>query len=108
MPIDPWTLQLWEPAEGKEEEQTVKIAGVPEREIGVEVEMPIELGEGGEGSGLVTGRVKDVVQVDGMEVRLTLSENDRLAHSNHPESDPCLDHLIWSTKYLSYSSISLT
>lgn len=64
VPIDPVTLQVWEPAEG----EGCVIAGVPGEAAGIEVEMPIEVVEGVEG-GLVTGRPKDVVPFEGQEVR---------------------------------------
>lgn len=63
VPIDPLTLQVWEPPEG----EGCTIAGVPGEDAGIEVEMPIELGEDG-GGWLVTGRAKDVVVVDGRQV----------------------------------------
>jgi hypothetical protein len=66
VPIDPWTLQVWEPPEG----EGCVIAGVPGEEVGIEVEMPIEVGgQEGHGSGMVTGRARDVVELDGVEVR---------------------------------------
>ncbi|ORY92664.1 hypothetical protein BCR35DRAFT_286005 [Leucosporidium creatinivorum] len=37
VPIDPITLQVWQPPEG----EGVKIAGVPGEEVGIEVEMPM-------------------------------------------------------------------
>lgn len=66
VPIDPWSLQPWEPTPG----EGCEIAGVPGRdEAGIEVEMPLETGEGGGEAGLVTGRAKDVVKLsDGSEV----------------------------------------
>lgn len=70
IPIDPVSLQVWEPATG----QGCEIAGVPgKEEPGIEIEMPLEFeDERGEG-GLVTGRTKDVVKLeDGSEVSPTL------------------------------------
>lgn len=63
VPLDPWTLQLYEPAEG----EGVRIAGVPGEAAGVEVEIPIEVGEGSEG-GLPTSNPTDLVEVDGHTV----------------------------------------
>lgn len=37
VPIDPVTLQVWQPLEG----EGVRIAGVPSEEVGIEVEMPM-------------------------------------------------------------------
>ncbi|KAL8279871.1 hypothetical protein RQP46_007721 [Phenoliferia psychrophenolica] len=67
VPIDPMSLQMWEPPEG----QGCQIAGVPGEDAGIEVEMPIELGEEG-GGWLVTGREKDVVVVDGLEIPVSI------------------------------------
>ena len=61
VPLDPLTLQVWEPAEG----EGVALAGVPGEAAGIEVQMPLE---GGEGVGIVTGRAEDMVEVDGHEV----------------------------------------
>lgn len=62
IPIDPVSLQVWEPRVG----EGCEIAGVPGKdEPGIEVEMPLDLGEGG----LVTGRTKDTVELeDGTKV----------------------------------------
>ncbi|BGP39916.1 hypothetical protein JCM10450v2_003893 [Rhodotorula kratochvilovae] len=70
VPVDPITLQLWEPAPG----EGVEIAGVPGRdEPGIEVEMPLEQGDGSAAGGLVTGRSRDVVRLDdGAEVTVSL------------------------------------
>ncbi|GAA6050184.1 hypothetical protein JCM3770_000443 [Rhodotorula araucariae] len=70
VPIDPSTLQLWEPAPG----EGVEIAGVPGRdEPGIEVEMPLEQDDGSAAGGLVTGRARDVVKLDaGGEVAVSL------------------------------------
>ncbi|KAK4698625.1 hypothetical protein P7C70_g7648, partial [Phenoliferia sp. Uapishka_3] len=43
VPVDPMSLQVWEPGEG----EGCRIAGVPGEEVGIEVEMPIEMGEDG-------------------------------------------------------------
>ena len=69
VPIDPYSLQLWEPAPG----EGAEIAGVPGRdEPGVMVEMPLDGGAGGKG-GLVTGNVKDRVRLeDGAEVTVSI------------------------------------
>lgn len=69
VPIDPYSLQLWEPAPG----EGAEIAGVPGRdEPGVMVEMPLDGGAGGQ-SGLVTGNVKDRVRLgDGTEVTVSI------------------------------------
>ncbi|GAA5878598.1 hypothetical protein JCM16303_002137 [Sporobolomyces ruberrimus] len=70
IPIDPVSLQVWEPATG----QGCEIAGVPGTdEPGIEIEMPLEFeDERGEG-GLVTGRTKDVVKLeDGSEVTVSI------------------------------------
>ncbi|KWU46289.1 DUF453-domain-containing protein [Rhodotorula sp. JG-1b] len=69
VPIDPYSLQLWEPAPG----EGAEIAGVPGRdEPGVMVEMPLHGGAGGKG-GLVTGNLKDQVRLgDGTEVTVSI------------------------------------
>lgn len=64
VPLHPWTLQPWEPPAG----QGAQIAGVPGTAAGIEVELPMETGEGG-GNGLVTGRPTDEVEIDGHKVR---------------------------------------
>lgn len=68
VPIDPYSLQLWEPAPG----EGAEIAGVPGRdEPGVMVEMPLD-GAGAKG-GLITGNVKDRVRLgDGAEVTVSI------------------------------------
>lgn len=68
VPIDPLTLQVWEPPAG----QGVEIAGVPGRdEPGVMVEMPLDAASGQ--GGLVTGNARDVVRLgDGTEVVVSI------------------------------------
>lgn len=66
VPVDPVTLEVWEPESG---EGTV-IAGVPGEALGIEIELPIEEVEGTEG-GLVTGRPRDTITVEGKEVRFS-------------------------------------
>ncbi|GAA5916682.1 hypothetical protein JCM6882_002265 [Rhodosporidiobolus microsporus] len=70
VPIDPISLLPWEPNEG----EGVEIAGVPGKdEPGIEVEMPLDSGEGGASAGLVTGNAKDVVKLDnGEEVTVSI------------------------------------
>ncbi|GAA6002233.1 uncharacterized protein JCM10292_000820 [Rhodotorula paludigena] len=70
VPIDPYSLQLWEPAPG----EGAEIAGVPGRdEPGIEIEMPLDGGEGSANGGLVTGRAEDIVQLDdGSEVAVSI------------------------------------
>lgn len=67
VPIDPLTLQVWEPKEG----EGCVIAGVPGEGVGVEVEMPIQVVPGVEG-GLVTGRPQDSIELDGQIVSPSL------------------------------------
>lgn len=76
VPLDPHSLQVWEPAPG----EGCTIAGVPGEEVGIEVEMPIEVVEGVEG-GLVTGRARDSVTLHGVEVRSFLSSSRLGAHA---------------------------
>lgn len=66
VPIDPISLQVWEP---RNPGQGCEIAGVPGKdEPGIEIEMPLESNHQGS-SGLVTSRVKDLVKLeDGKEV----------------------------------------
>ncbi|GAA5907805.1 uncharacterized protein JCM6883_001899 [Sporobolomyces salmoneus] len=66
IPIDPVSLQVWEPRVG----EGCEIAGVPGKdEPGIEVEMPLDLGEGG----LVTGRTKDTVELeDGTKITVSI------------------------------------
>ncbi|GAA5869696.1 hypothetical protein JCM8547_005108 [Rhodosporidiobolus lusitaniae] len=70
VPIDPYSLQPWEPGPG----EGVEIAGVPGAdEPGIEVEMPLETGGGNAQGGLVTGMPKDVVKLDnGTEITLSI------------------------------------
>ncbi|GAA6042290.1 hypothetical protein JCM8097_000617 [Rhodosporidiobolus ruineniae] len=70
VPLDPLTLMPWEPKPG----EGAEIAGVPGRdEAGIEVELPLETGEGGAEGGLVTGRPRDVVKLDdGSEVVVSI------------------------------------
>ncbi|KAM0787543.1 hypothetical protein ACM66B_003614 [Microbotryomycetes sp. NB124-2] len=65
VPIDPITLQPWEPPEG----QGVKIAGVPEEGAGIELETPLEAAGNG---GLVTGQAQTVVDVDGQQFSVSI------------------------------------
>jgi 2-methylaconitate cis-trans-isomerase PrpF len=69
VPIDPYSLELWEPFPG----EGAEIAGVPGRdEPGVMVEMPLDGGAGAEG-GLVTGNLEDKVRLgDGTEVTVSI------------------------------------
>ncbi|GAA5980267.1 hypothetical protein JCM5350_000892 [Sporobolomyces pararoseus] len=66
VPINPISLQLWEPKAG----EGCEIAGVPGRdEPGIEVEMPLESEDGG----LPTGRAKDTVKLeDGTEISVSI------------------------------------
>lgn len=68
VPIDPLTLQVWEPPAG----QGVEIAGVPGKdEPGVMVEMPLDAASGR--GGLVTGSARDTVRLeDGTEVVVSI------------------------------------
>lgn len=85
VPIDPFTLQAWEPAEG----EGCQIAGVPGEAAGIEIEMPLELDEGDGGGGwLVTGRAKDIVEVDGVQVRPLPSPLPPPKNSPHPPQYP--------------------
>lgn len=79
VPIDPYSLQLWEPAPG----EGAEIAGVPGRdEPGIEIEMPLDGGDGSTNGGLVTGRPKDIVRLDdGSEVRSRVLRFDDLRRS---------------------------
>lgn len=66
VPIDPITLQVWEPEVGK----GVKIAGVPEEAAAIECEMPLEVEEDGQDhGGLLTGEALNSIMVDGKKVR---------------------------------------
>lgn len=65
VPLDPLTLQVWEPAKG----QGTSIAGVPGEAAGIEVEMPIQTGKEAPGE-LPTRNTVDVINVDGEEVSL--------------------------------------
>lgn len=67
VPVDPVTLEVWEPESG---EGTV-IAGVPGEALGIEIELPIEEVEGTEG-GLVTGRPRDTITVEGKEIEVSI------------------------------------
>lgn len=61
VPIDPVSLQVYEPDEPG---RGCRIAGVPgQDEPGIEVELPLG-SSGGRGGALVTGRAKDVVPMD--------------------------------------------
>ncbi|GAA5824209.1 hypothetical protein JCM11251_001568 [Rhodosporidiobolus azoricus] len=70
VPIDPISLLPWEPNEG----EGVEIAGVPGKdEPGIEVEMPLDAGDGCASAGLVTGSARNVVQLDnGEEVTVSI------------------------------------
>ncbi|GAA6060511.1 hypothetical protein JCM10212_005592 [Sporobolomyces blumeae] len=76
VPIDPVSLQVYEPARGR----GVEIAGVPGRdEPGIEVEMPLDFDASPGGTeakgGLVTGRATDVVSLpddDGATVTVSI------------------------------------
>ncbi|GAA5981795.1 hypothetical protein JCM10908_004611 [Rhodotorula pacifica] len=72
VPIDPYSLQVWEPAPG----EGAEIAGVPGRdEPGVVVEMPLEETGDDVKNGLVTGNRQDVVRLgdeDGTEVTVSV------------------------------------
>ncbi|KAK4051214.1 hypothetical protein OIV83_003036 [Microbotryomycetes sp. JL201] len=59
VPIDPISLQPWDPPPGQGE----KIAGVPEEGAGIELETPLQADDGS--SGLVTGQVRNDVDVEG-------------------------------------------
>lgn len=69
VPIDPYSLQLWEPEPG----HGVEIAGVPGRdEPGVMVEMPLE-DAGDSPGGLVTGNARDTVRLaDGTDLTVSI------------------------------------
>lgn len=71
VPLDPITLQLYEPAEGS----GCAIAGVPGEAAGIVCEMPLS----SSGSALVTGRVKDIVLLDGIHVRSIFQHSCRFA-----------------------------
>ncbi|KAM0746909.1 DUF453-domain-containing protein [Meredithblackwellia eburnea MCA 4105] len=65
VPIDPVTLRLWEPAEG----EGCEIAGVPGKdEPPIEVEMPLDGGD----SYLVTGNARDIVNVEGRDIPVSI------------------------------------
>ncbi|SCV71213.1 BQ2448_2801 [Microbotryum intermedium] len=91
VPLDPYTLQVWDPEPGK----GAKIAGVPEEAAAIECEMPIEsTQDGADGSGLVTGRVKDSVSIDGKEITVSIVSsglpNIFLPISELPKLDPSI------------------
>lgn len=73
VPIDALTMKVWDPPVGK----GVKIAGVPGEAAGIELEFPIESEVGAGEGGLMTGRERDVVTIDGKEVSVCLLEWDK-------------------------------
>lgn len=65
VPVDPDTLEVWEPRAG--DGTSVKIAGVPGEALGIEVEMPLPEPEEGANEMSVEGSLKTVLE--GHEVR---------------------------------------
>lgn len=99
VPMDPLTLQVWEPKEG----EGCVIAGVPGEGVGVEVEMPIQVIPGVEG-GLVTGRPVDSIDLNGITVSFPPSppcfNRTNVTYRTYVSSDPNLDPLLRSPQYI--------
>ncbi|KAI5480439.1 methylitaconate delta-isomerase [Pseudohyphozyma bogoriensis] len=60
VPLDPISLEIFQPPDG----EGFKLAGVPGEGAAIELEFPIGFESGGEG-GLVTGRARDLIHLDG-------------------------------------------